>query len=99
MTDGGFRDTYTIRTDIRTDVFSLMVQNPTVTDEDDDWGGWTTYTIRSGCRMGGLPGPIRVRHPSTVRTDVFLLNLNSKQLQEFSQHNQTWGHRTSTFVS
>jgi hypothetical protein len=37
---------------------------------DDGWGGWTTHTIRYGRRMGGLPGPIRVRHPSTEKTSV-----------------------------
>ena len=26
----------------------FLVQNPSVTDDDDGWGGWTTYTIRSG---------------------------------------------------
>jgi hypothetical protein len=26
----------------------FLVQNPFGTDDDDGWGGWTTYTIRSG---------------------------------------------------
>ncbi len=45
MTDGGFRDTYTIRTDWYFFVFSGT--KPIRTDKDDGWGGWTIYTIRS----------------------------------------------------
>jgi hypothetical protein len=78
---GGFRDTYTIRygwykcpTHPYGWVCTRKKQKNTQTHPlrmtDDGWGVWATHTIRYGWRMGGLPEPIRVRHPSTDRTSV-----------------------------
>jgi hypothetical protein len=49
-----------------------------------------TYTIRYGWRMGGLPGPIRVRHPSTDRTSVLLVF--SSRFIDLTINFFSWGH-------
>ncbi len=51
-------------------LYGLLGHFPIPSTTDDGWGGWSTHTIHYGWRMGGLPEPIRVRHPSTDRTTV-----------------------------